>query len=151
MEGAASAAFKLQTRKSEITGNAQMHVTGRAASISGKRFHSTPHFSYIVCVIDGRRNITETRSRTVVAKHTSMTVPRWGWKRLKGCVFSPPSLCPVPARGREARKRNLSIASPPTPLHKTCIAAYLALHIKRQRGTLGPPCSRCLPRSVCSA
>ena len=35
---------------------------------------------------------------------------------MKGCVFSPPSLCPVPSRGRKARKRNLSIASLPTPL-----------------------------------
>ena len=34
-------------------------------------------------------------------------LPRQGWKQLKGCVFSPPSLRPVPARGREARKRNL--------------------------------------------
>ena len=36
---------------------------------------------------------------------------------MKGCIFSPPSLCPVPTRGREARKRNLSIALLPTPLH----------------------------------
>ena len=40
------------------------------------------------------------------------------WKRLKGCVFSPPLGCPVPARLREARKRNPSIASIPTPLHQ---------------------------------
>ena len=33
--------------------------------------------------------------------------------RLKGWVFSRP----VPARGREARKHNPSIASLPTPLH----------------------------------
>ena len=34
-------------------------------------------------------------------------------KQLKGCVFSSPSLLPVPGRGKEARKRNLSIASNP--------------------------------------
>ena len=38
---------------------------------------------------------------------------RWGGERLKGCVFSPSSLLPVSARGKEARKRNLSIASDP--------------------------------------
>ena len=32
-------------------------------------------------------------------------------KRLKCCVFSPPSFLPVPGRGKEARKRNLSITS----------------------------------------
>ena len=35
---------------------------------------------------------------------------------MKGSVFSPPSVRPVPARGREARKRNPSIASIPTPV-----------------------------------
>ena len=42
---------------------------------------------------------------------------RQEWKRLKGCDFSPPWVRPVPARGREARKRNSSIASIPTPVH----------------------------------
>ena len=42
---------------------------------------------------------------------------RRGWKRLKGCVFWPPSLCLLLARGREVRKRNLSIASLPIPLY----------------------------------
>ena len=37
----------------------------------------------------------------------------WEAKRLKGCIFSPPSLLPVSGRGKEARKRNLSIASNP--------------------------------------
>ena len=35
---------------------------------------------------------------------TAYKVNRREWKRLKGCVFSPPSVRPVPARGREARK-----------------------------------------------
>ena len=34
-------------------------------------------------------------------------------KRLKGCVFLPPSLLPVPGRLKEARKHNLSIAFNP--------------------------------------
>ena len=33
--------------------------------------------------------------------------------RLKDCILSPPSLLQVPGRGKEARKRNLSIASNP--------------------------------------
>ena len=37
----------------------------------------------------------------------------WEAKRLKGCIFSPPSLAPVPGGGKEARKLNLSIASNP--------------------------------------
>ena len=37
------------------------------------------------------------------------------WKHLKGCVFLPPSIRQVPARGREARKRNPSITSIPIP------------------------------------
>ena len=41
---------------------------------------------------------------------------RWEWKRLKGCVFLPPSVRPEPSRGREARKRNPSIPSIPTPV-----------------------------------
>ena len=36
-----------------------------------------------------------------------VAVTRWEGKRLKGCVFLPPSLAPVPG----ARKRNLSIGS----------------------------------------
>ena len=47
---------------------------------------------------------------------TKLLLNRREWKRLKGCVFSPPSLCPVPGRGREARKRNPSIASIPAPV-----------------------------------
>ena len=43
-------------------------------------------------------------------------INRREWKRLKGCVFSPPSVCPIPARGREARQRNPSIDSIPTPV-----------------------------------
>ena len=43
----------------------------------------------------------------------TLDVMRWGGKRLKGCIFSPPSLLPVPGRGKEARKHNLSIASNP--------------------------------------
>ena len=39
-------------------------------------------------------------------------ITRWEGKRLKGCVFSPPSLAPVPG----ARKRNLSIGSIPVCL-----------------------------------
>ena len=37
---------------------------------------------------------------------------KWGTATLN----PPPSLCPVPARGREARKRNLSITSNPVSL-----------------------------------
>ena len=53
--------------------------------------------------------------------HMVNALPRRDWKQLKGCVFSPPSLFPVPARGMEARKRNLSIASHPISLlHCPC-------------------------------
>ena len=41
----------------------------------------------------------------------------WEAKRLKGCVFSPPSLLPVQGRGTEASKRNLSIASNPVSVN----------------------------------
>ena len=54
-------------------------------------------------------------------------VPRRDWKRSKGCVFSPPSLRPVPARGREARKRNLSIASHTTPLNMWVVGVHVHL------------------------
>ena len=37
----------------------------------------------------------------------------WEAKRLKGCIFSPPSLLPVSGRGKEARKCDLSIATNP--------------------------------------
>ena len=43
-------------------------------------------------------------------------LPGWEWKRLKGCVFSPPFLLPVLGGQKEARKRNLSIASIPVCL-----------------------------------
>ena len=43
-------------------------------------------------------------------------VTGWEWKRLKGCVFSPPFLLPVLGGPKEARKRNLSIASIPVCL-----------------------------------
>ena len=82
------------------------------------------HFWYrgylLACVSRIRR-----LSRPLVARTTHNNkpqviqihwIPRRDWKRLKGCVFSPPSLCLVPARGREARKHNLSIASLPIPL-----------------------------------
>ena len=55
-------------------------------------------------------------NNTWVGARIHKYLPRRDWKRLEGCVFSPPSLCPLPARGREARKCNLSIASLPTPL-----------------------------------
>ena len=45
------------------------------------------------------------------------TINRREWKRLKGCVFSPPSVRPVPARGREQRRRNPSVTSIPTPVY----------------------------------
>ena len=48
------------------------------------------------------------------------------WKRLKGCVFSPPSVRPVLARGREARKRNPSITSIPTPVHCSSSSFHVA-------------------------
>ena len=54
---------------------------------------------------------------TVVTCSTvELKVNRREWKLLKGCIFSPPSVRPVPARGREARKRNPSITSIPTPV-----------------------------------
>ena len=40
-------------------------------------------------------------------------ITEWEEKQLKGCVFSPPSLLLVPGRGKETRKRKLSIASYP--------------------------------------
>ena len=55
-------------------------------------------------------------SRSCYREGPCNQLPRRGWKRLKGCVYLPPCLCPVPARGRKARKRNLSIASLPIPL-----------------------------------
>ena len=45
------------------------------------------------------------------------SLPGWEWKRLMGCVFSPPVL----GGPKEARKRNLSIASIPLCLHKVCL------------------------------
>ena len=47
-----------------------------------------------------------------------LCIKGWEAKRLKGCVFSPPSLLPVPGGGKEARKSNLSIASNPVSVHK---------------------------------
>ena len=42
-----------------------------------------------------------------------------GWEvmRLKGCVFLPPTLLPVPGGGKEARTCNLSIASNPVSVY----------------------------------
>ena len=64
------------------------------------------HFWYrgyfLACVSRIRR-----LSRPLVARTTHNNkpqviqihwIPRRDWKRLKGCVFSPPSLCPVPER-----------------------------------------------------
>ena len=45
-------------------------------------------------------------------KCPSRDINRREWIQLKGCVFSPPSLAPVPG----TRKRNLSIGSLPTAL-----------------------------------
>ena len=45
--------------------------------------------------------------------NNELNLTGWEAKQLKGCVFSPPSLLPVPGRGKEVRKRNLSIASNP--------------------------------------
>ena len=56
-------------------------------------------------------------------------IPRRGWKRWKGCVFSPPFLCPVPARGRGARKSNLSIAFQPISLEGPSVFADLHFQI----------------------
>ena len=47
---------------------------------------------------------------------TFQNVPGWEWKRLKGCVFSPPFLLPVLGGQKEVRKRYLSIASIPVCL-----------------------------------
>ena len=47
----------------------------------------------------------------IVMKVSNIT--GWEAKRLKGCAFSPPSLLLVPGREKEARKRNLYIASNP--------------------------------------
>ena len=48
--------------------------------------------------------------------HGNIGIPGWEWKRLKGCVFSPPFLLPVLGGPKEARKRNLSIVSIPVCL-----------------------------------
>ena len=66
------------------------------------------------CLPAGQVGLQAVKSLKNIFKY----VPRRDWKRLKGCVFSPPSLCPVPARGREARKRKLSIASHPISLYR---------------------------------
>ena len=47
-------------------------------------------------------------------------VKGWEAQRLKGCIFSPPSLLPVPGGGKEARKQNLSIASNPVSVYIFC-------------------------------
>ena len=48
---------------------------------------------------------------------SSCIIPGWEWKRLKGCIFSPPFLLPVLGGPKEARKCNLSIASIPVCLN----------------------------------
>ena len=58
--------------------------------------------------------VTAIRAKASLALLTLDHVTRWEGKQLKGCVFSPPSLAPVPG----TRKRNLSIGSLPTALHK---------------------------------
>ena len=60
----------------------------------------------------------------------NFVINRWEWKRLKGRVFSPPSVRPVPARGREARKWNPSIASIPTPVYQRPSEGSKRLHSK---------------------
>ena len=50
------------------------------------------------------------------AHDINAAVPGWEWKQLKGCVFWPPFLLPVPGGPKEARKRNPSIAYIPVCL-----------------------------------
>ena len=50
-------------------------------------------------------------SNIIPIELSNIELTGWEAKRLKGCIFSPPSLLPVPGRGKEARKHNLSIAS----------------------------------------
>ena len=53
-------------------------------------------------------------------------VPRWDVKRWRGCVFSPPSLLPVPGRGKEADSAASTNKSFPIPL----LSSFVAVHIK---------------------
>ena len=62
------------------------------------------------------------RKKMTITVGVIMYLNRREWKRLKGCVFSPPSDCPVLARGREARKRNPSITSIPNPVYTDFIS-----------------------------
>ena len=52
-------------------------------------------------------------SNIIPIELSNIELTGWEAKRLKGCIFSPPSLLPVTGRGKEVRKRNLS--SLPTP------------------------------------
>ena len=52
-------------------------------------------------------------------------VKGWEAKRLKGCVFSPPSLLPVPGRGNEANSAASTNGSFPTLLHVSIYTARM--------------------------
>ena len=68
------------------------------------------------------------------SKICGQAVPGWEWKRLKGCVFSPPFLLPVLGRPKEARKRSLSITSIPV-----CLQIFNG---QRDRGVQNKCCGR---------
>ena len=76
------------------------------------------HFSLPQTILSGSHSYDSSCSPKVLPTLVSIPhLPWWEWKRLKGCVFSPPFLLPVLGGPKEARKRNLSIASIPVCDH----------------------------------